>query len=125
MPFDELITKGAYTATRFPFNSENFAGFDWSGGSRVNNTLTAWFSVLEAEYSGEGITALAVDFVQFEATWGQVDGLSLAGDDRWAYGSFRYNSSVPIDQNMTQFIPEPSAVILLSIGAPLLFRRRR
>jgi len=96
MPEDQRLKKGNYVGHRFPFQGKNYAGFDWSGNGRGSNTSTSYFDILEVQYSPDGkeIVAIAVDFVQFEETCnkGDVD----TAVDRWAHGSFRYNSSIPI-----------------------------
>jgi hypothetical protein len=104
MPKNEVATPGFFIATRFPFQSYGYAGFDWSGQGRGLNTLTAWVDILEAEFDKDGnIESFAVDFTQFEVQRGILN-VSLE-ENRWAFGSFRFNSEYPI-------VPEPSSFIL-------------
>ena len=96
MPEDQPLKKGNYVAHRFPFQGKDYSGFEWSGNGRGLNTSTSYFDILEVQYSpvGKEIVAIAVDFIQFEETWnkGDVD----KNTDRWSYGSYRYNSSLPL-----------------------------
>ncbi len=96
MPEDERLKKGNYVAHRFPFQNKDYAGFEWSGNGRGLNTSTSYFNILEVEYSPDHktVTKFAVDFVQFEETWDKTE--VDQRKDRWAQGSFRYNSSIPI-----------------------------
>lgn len=115
-PNDSLLTPGAiYVATRFPFQEDGRAGFSWSYSSRALNTSTTVFTVLEVEYDSETNlpTKLAIDFTQFEDTWGDLDPSS--DDYKWSFGSFRYNSDIPVS-----VIPEPSSITLFGISSYFL-----
>ncbi len=119
MPLNAIIGKGSYVATRFPFNANEMAGFNWAGFGRGLNTLTAEFNVLEVAYDANGIiSAFAVDFLQYEETWDELDiPLLVANNTQGAFGSYRYNSSIPINTtgNLT-LVPEPHSVLLLLAG---------
>lgn len=122
-PNDGLLETGSYMATRFPFQATNMTGFNWSGDSRGCNTSLSMVNILEVMYSPDKktITSFAVDFVQAEETWSRtvIDPVN----DRWAFGSYRLNSSVPI--NTTALIPEPSSFALISLSLLSLGIRRR
>ena len=62
-----LLIPGVYTnATRFPFNPDNFNGFNFSGTGRGCNQLNAKFTIYEVEYdSGNIPSKLIADFEQF------------------------------------------------------------
>ena len=102
-------TVGFYgNATRWPFMGSG-AGMAFTGPGRANNTLTGYFSVLQADYLASGqIGAFAVDFFQLDegfASW-------------WGSGSIRYNSSIPI--------PEPGTALLVMTGLlGIAYRQRR
>jgi uncharacterized delta-60 repeat protein len=52
-------------ATRFPFNSASAPGMDVTGNGRGNNTLTGFFTVLQAEYTEAGaLTRFSAAFEQ-------------------------------------------------------------
>ncbi len=98
LPEDQPLKKGNYVGHRFPFQGKDYAGFDWSGNGRGLNTSTSYFNILEVEYSPDGkeVVKIAVDFIQFEETWNKV--VLDKEIDRWGYGSYRYNSSLPISK---------------------------
>ncbi len=121
-PKNGLLEVGIYTATRFPFqDQENTMGFDWSGCGRGCNMSLSYVNILEVEYVNGLITKFAVDFVQAEEVGNRA--LIDFNNDRWAQGSFRYDSEIPIN---TAPIPEPSmfALIGLSLGFVTLRRRK-
>jgi len=49
---------------RYPFHNAAKGGLDWSGNGRGCNTLTGWFVVDQATYSGSTLTALDLRFEQ-------------------------------------------------------------
>ena len=122
-PNNGLLQIGTYTATRFPFQDRvNVMGFNWSGSGRGCNVSLSWVNILEVEYTNGLVSKFAVDFVQAE----EVDGRTVIDpiNDRWAYGSYRYNSTIPL--NTTVPIPEPSTFALIGLGLGFSsFRRRK
>jgi len=98
-------------ATRFPFNSPTRPGMNFSGNGRGNNTLGAWFDVLEIEYDLVGeVISLAVDFRQFDES---EDMLGAS-----TYGSLRINSSIALNYTggpLSQ-VPAPAAFLLFGSG---------
>ncbi len=66
------------------------------------------FSLFEYEYTVSGVTALSIDFTQYE----------LGDPDKWAIGSIRYNSDLPIN------IPEPTVAIMVMCGVVGVICRR-
>jgi len=125
IPGNSILGEGSFTANRFPFQDDPLAGFSWSGNHRGLNTLTAFFEILEIEYDpfdSSRITTIAFDFIQYEETWDNLD-VSFA-DDRWAYGSYRFNSTMALTTSPRN-IPEPSALSLALLGGICALRRRR
>ncbi len=86
-PSGATLTPGAYEGvTRWPFQAPTTGGLDVSGNGRGCNTLIGRFTVLEAEFAGDGeILNLAVDYEQH-----------CEGDVPALFGSVRYNSGVPL-----------------------------
>lgn len=117
MAHDAPFQIGSFVSTRFPFNADTVPGFDWSGNGRGSNTSTTYFDIREVKYTEGKISSLAVDFIQFEETWGRTENLSLE-KDRGAFGSYRYNSTIPI-------VPEASVFGLWVVGVLGFLRRRR
>jgi len=103
-PYEALIQAGHYAgATRFAFQDPSEPGLDFGGNGRGNNTLLGYFDVYEAVYGMDGgVLSFAADFVQYDS----------GNEDAWSMGSVRYNSDYPI--------PEPSTIMLLLAGLPLL-----
>jgi hypothetical protein len=127
MPFGAILGVGNYIGVRFPFNSDHFSGFDWSGFGRASNTLTAFWNVLEAVYDTNGLlTTVAIDFIQYEDTWDELDLTTLiANRYSSSFGSYRYNSTIPVNTTGLLGIPEPSSAMLISLfGSFISFRRR-
>ncbi len=119
-PNNGLLEEGVFIATRYPFNSPDVMGFTWYGNGRGLNISTSWVEILEVEYIGVGgpPSKLAFDFVQFEEiSPAQNPTLETS---RWSFGSYRYNSSVPLN-----VVPEPSTSILGMLGMLLIARRKR
>lgn len=80
-------------------------GMAVSGFARGYNRLSGWFNVLEVSHGSSGeITSLAVDFAEY--------GENLTKSGPALYGSFRYNSAIPL----TTSIPEPGSQALFLIG---------
>jgi hypothetical protein len=114
-PHNAPLVVGTYQgATRWPFQATTAPGLSFSGNGRGNNTLTGSFNVHEISYGADGtVLSFAVDFVQYD------EGIQ----SWWNVGSIRFNSDVPITA-----VPEPSALLLLSLGAAgviTVARRRR
>jgi hypothetical protein len=106
------LLKGSYLATRFPFQDPGMTGFVWDGNHRGNNTLTAIVNIQEIKYTtggGDVPTSLAIDFIQFEETWGNLS--PSLETNRWASGSLRFNSEIA-----PNVVPEPNTVGLLLVG---------
>jgi hypothetical protein len=106
------LLEGSYLATRFPFQDPGMTGFVWGGNHRGNNTLTATIDILEINYtagSGDVPTSLAMDFIQFEETWGDLS--PSFETNKWASGSLRINSSIA-----PNVVPEPKVMELIIIG---------
>jgi hypothetical protein len=78
------IVPGTYSnATRFPFQAASSHGFDFSGSGRGCNTLSASFTVFEAEYAADGsVVRFVADFEQ------HCEGATPA-----LRGTVRYNAS--------------------------------
>jgi hypothetical protein len=102
-PIGQRLLPGLYeNIQRTPFADPQVPGFELSGNGRGNNTYSGSFKILEAVYLpdnlGASVIQFAMDFSYYE------------DDDpsRWTYGSFRYNSSIPI--------PEPSPLQLSAYG---------
>jgi hypothetical protein len=87
-------------AKRWPFQG-NSPGLSFFGNGRGDNTLTGEFRVLESSYSGGTVQKFAVDFMQYDE----------GNLNRWNWGSFRFNSDIPITP-----IPEPMSLLLLSLA---------
>ncbi len=49
---------------RFPFHNPAKGGLSWSGEGATCNTLTGWFAVDRATYSGDALTAIELRFAQ-------------------------------------------------------------
>ncbi|MEN8771468.1 MAG: hypothetical protein ABF267_09335 [Glaciecola sp.] len=82
------LAVGQYSAQRWPFQSEGFAGFDFSGDGRGCNQLTADFEIIELAYNDAGeLSQLSVDFTQYCE---QPNGPALNGQ-------VRFNSSMRIN----------------------------
>ena len=102
-------------ATRAPFQDPGVPGLWFAANGRGSNQITGSFRVLDVSFASDNtITSLAVDFLQNDEN-------GLLGQ---SYGSFRYQSNVPITT-----IPEPStqalAILGLLVAAPMLRRQRR
>ncbi len=109
-PYEATLVPGFYdNAARFPFQDIDQPGLDFIGNNRGNNENSGHFTVLEAVYGAGGeVESFAVDFTQY----GEEDPL------RWINGQVRYNSDVP-------YIPEPTTVLLLGLGALFVRNKRR
>jgi hypothetical protein len=106
------IDTGSYLGNRFAYEKPGVVGFSWIGNHRGNNTITAFIEVLEVVYPQEGgnvPTSLAMDFVQFEETWGDLS--PSFETNKWASGSLRINSSIA-----PNVVPEPKVMELIIIG---------
>ena len=105
-----LVSAGLYAdALRYPFNGTH-PGLSFIGNGRGDNRLTGWFNVLEAVFdSGGQVQRFAADFTQYDEQ----------NTSRWNFGSFRYNSDVPITT-----IPEPSTLALGMIALAALSMHR-
>lgn len=91
-------------ATRFPFNSPTRPGLSFDGDGRGNNTLGAWFNVLDIAYGTNGqILRFAADFRQYD------ESENMTGPS--TYGSLRINSSIPVNP-----VPLPAPLLLLVSG---------
>lgn len=90
-------------------------GMDVSGFAHGYNRLSGWFNVIEVAYSPTGeINLLAVDFAEY--------GENLTKSGPALYGSFRFNSSIPL----TTSVPEPgTATLYLLAGLGWLTRLPR
>lgn len=110
------LTVGFYDNARRVISApEMNPGMDVSGFSRGYNRLSGWFDVKEVAYAGSGeIVKLAVDFAEY--------GENLTKSGPALFGSFRFNSDIPL----TTSLPEPSslALTLLSLSAIALGIRR-
>lgn len=97
LPNGAPIATGNYLGSRYPFNADFFPGFDWGGFGRGLNTLTAEFDILEVTFNpDDSIASIAFDFTQWEETNGEFDIPTLESSGfQSAFGSFRYNSSLP------------------------------
>ncbi|TAK84891.1 MAG: hypothetical protein EPO09_20635 [Aquabacterium sp.] len=97
---------GFYDNARRPISGSDLnPGMEVSGFARGYNKLSGWFNVLEVSQDIFGeITSLAVDFAEYGET------LNKSGPA--LYGSFRYNSAIPL----TATIPEPGSQVLFLIG---------
>lgn len=61
----ELLQPGYYpNLERYPFNNPARGGLDWNGMGRGCNTLTGWFAVDAATYSGATLTSIDLRFEQ-------------------------------------------------------------
>src|SRR5579859_3027161 len=84
-------------ASRYPFNGSN-PGLSFYGDGRDDNTLTGYFTVLEATYDQNNLlTSFAADFVQYDegfTSW-------------WNDGEILYN----------YVTPEPAGLSVAAIGA--------
>lgn len=100
------LTVGFYdNARRFISAPDLSPGMDVSGFARGYNKLSGWFNVLEVSQDSFGeITSLAVDFAEYGET------LNKSGPA--LYGSFRYNSAIPLNTT----IPEPGSQALFLVG---------
>lgn len=128
-PKGQLLTTGIIPASRWPLQDPSIGGFSWHGNGRGLNTSTSWLNVLEFEYDSISgtVVSLAVDAVQFEETWNSRD-MNLNAD-KSAYVSYRYNSSVGINESpsaeLLAQVPEPSSFMLAGLGFCFTFVRRR
>jgi hypothetical protein len=85
-------------------------GMDFSGNFRDNNMLTGEFHVLELKYGGPtGIQSFAVDFMQYD------EGVT----NWWNWGSYRFNSDIPIT-----LVPEPRSLELCTLCLCAILGRR-
>jgi hypothetical protein len=101
-------------ATRAPFQDPGVPGLWFAGNGRGSNQITGRFDVLDVSFASDNtIASLAVDFLQNDEN-------GFLGQ---SYGSFRYQSNVPITH-----IPEPPTLTLAILGlfvvAPMLRRQR-
>jgi hypothetical protein len=97
-----VLTPGFYPgATRYPFNAANEPGMWLSGNHLGHNTITGYYTVLEAVFGpGTTVNRFAVDFRQYGN-----------GDPNvWVDGKFRFNATVP----------EPATFGLLLLAAPAI-----
>lgn len=98
-PENNTLVPGSYDrATRYPFQSPQRSGLDFSGNGRGCNQLGGRFQVLEATYNSQG------EIEQFDALFEQhcEDELAIGPA---VYGRIRYNASSP-----SQSVPEPGTV---------------
>lgn len=105
---DNPIGTGSYIGNRFAYEKPGVVGFSWIGNHRGNNSLTAIVEILDIQYpeSGDVPTSLAMDFTQFEETWGDLS--PSLETNKWAKGSLRINSGIA-----PSAVPEPSTFGLL------------
>lgn len=110
------LTVGFYdNARRVISTPEMNPGMDVSGFGRGYNRLSGWFDIKEVEYASSGeIVKLAVDFAEY--------GENLTKSGPALFGSFRFNSDIPL----TTALPEPSSLVLslLSLSGVALAIRR-
>jgi len=88
------LTVGVYSgAVRFPFQPANGNGLSIYGAGRGCNTLTGQFVVLEVVYgTGNTVQRFAADYEQH-----------CEGGAPALFGSVRYNSSIPLAPQPTDF----------------------
>lgn len=93
-PLDQSLAVGTYIgAIRFPFQTTDAPGLNFSGNGRGNNQLAGSFTVLEAVYTDDGtLLSFAADFLQ----------LDEGSSNWWNKGAIRLNSDLPIS-----LTPEP------------------
>lgn len=115
-------TMGHYFEGSPEARSYPYIYFDWSLQGRFLDSSTTFLDILEVERDGENLTAVAFDFRIFENT---MDRLDLdANVDPSAFGSFRYNSSIPLHGDFV--IPETTPVLLFGLtGLFFVWRRHR
>lgn len=114
-------TIGHYFEGAPEVRSYPFIYFDWGLQGRFLDSSTTFLDILEVERDGENLTAVAFDFRIFENT---MDRLDLdANVDRSVFGSFRYNSSLPLHSDFV--IPEPATIVFMGLTVPFFLRRRR
>lgn len=115
------LEPGTYIGNRFPIEGHNDLGFAWGQDGRTTGSSTSWVTILEVEYGPDGVvpTKLAMDFIHFEDTGNRLD--VNFEDYRYSFGSFRFNSSVPL----TAPVPEPASVMFMGVAIPFFLRRRR
>lgn len=115
------LEPGGYIGTGRLLENQNDLAFLWGQDSRVVGDSTTWVTILDVEYGPDGIvpTMLAMDFIHFEDTGNQPD--VNFEDYRYSFGSFRYNSSIPL----TGPVPEPAPLLFMTVATPFFLRRRR
>jgi uncharacterized membrane protein YgcG len=97
-PQGETLAVGSYAnATRWPFQLATAPGLDFSGNHRGNNRLTGSFDILELSYSVEGISSVAIDFLQYDEE----------GLNGWIKGALRYNSAISVALTPEPIIVDP------------------
>jgi hypothetical protein len=58
------LTKGTFSATRYPFNDPATGGLSWSGEGRGCNTLTGTFTIDSVRYASGALAMIEIHFEQ-------------------------------------------------------------
>jgi hypothetical protein len=109
MPNEQpLLVPGNFiNATRFSAEDSTSPRLSFSGDGRGNNDVGGKFTILEVIISDGQLVSFAADFTQYADR-------ALAA---WAYGSIRYNSSIPLNTLPSE--PQPLSVACTNSDGPV------